>query len=107
MGTGNGSIISVAWNCLSLFITHLFLASPGQLAVALHGRHVTRSDIQTVFVGGMGHFILMVSCMVAFVKLKPARKRWLQFFAGGFLAAAYLILILMLVAPIEQRLNRY
>ncbi|HEX4849570.1 MAG TPA: hypothetical protein VFV08_02135 [Puia sp.] len=98
-GLGIGVIISLFWNCLNLFVTHLFQAGAGQLASALHGRHITRPDTMMVFIGGMGHFILIFSCIAAFVKLKPARKQWLQFFVGGFLAVVYLIVIVMLVAP--------
>jgi hypothetical protein len=98
-GYGAGTIIAIAWNSLSLFITHLFQVGAGQLWTVLHGGHVTRPDTLMVFIGGIGHFILIVACLVGFFRAKPSGKNWLQFFAGGFLTLLYMALIIATTAP--------
>ena len=98
-GLGAGVIISLAWNCLGLFITRLVQAGGGQLLSLIRTGRVTRPDTLMVFVGSIGHFILIVACMIAFIKLKPRKIQWAQFFGGGLLAVAYLLLIVSLTAP--------
>src|SRR5580658_10465078 len=61
-GFGAGTIIAIAWNSLSIFITHLFQAGVGQFWIFLHGDHITRPDTLMVTIGGIGHFILIIAC---------------------------------------------
>jgi hypothetical protein len=98
-GFGAGTIIAIAWNSLSIFITHLFQAGAGQVWIFLHGDHVTRPDAMMVTIGGIGHFILIIACVVGFLELRPTRKNWAQFFGGGFLVLAYMALIIATTAP--------
>lgn len=98
-GFGLAVLVAVVWNALSLFVTHLFQAGAGQLWSLLRTGHVSRPDTLMVMVGGLGHFLLILACLVAFFQLRPGRKAWAQFFAGGFLGVAYLRLIVALAAP--------
>jgi hypothetical protein len=98
-GFGAGTIIAIAWNSLSIFITHLFQAGAGQFWIFLHGDQVTRPDSFMVTIGGIGHFILIVACIAGFLELRPSRKNWAQFFGGGFLVLAYMALIIATTAP--------
>lgn len=98
-GFGIGVIIAVVWNGLNLFVTHLFQAGAGQFWSLLHTGHVSRPDTLMVMVGGMAHFLLIIACMTGFLQLRPRMKHWGQFFAGGLLALAYLILIVATTAP--------
>lgn len=98
-GFGAGVFISIIWNCLNLFITHLIQAGADQLISFIRTGHVTRPDTLMVFVGSIGHFILIVTCLVAFIKSIRDKTQWAQFFGGGFLAVAYLVLIVILAAP--------
>jgi hypothetical protein len=98
-GFGAGAIISTAWNSLSIFITHLFQAGAGQIWVLLSGGHVTRPDTLMVTVGGIGHFILIIACIAGFLEQRPTAKNWASFLAGGFLALAYMALIIATTAP--------
>lgn len=52
-----------------------------------------------VMVGGVAHFLLIIACTARFIQLRPRRKQWGQFFAGGFLARAYFALIIAFAAP--------
>jgi hypothetical protein len=95
-GFGAGVIISIVWNCLSIFITHLFQAGANQLLSAIRTGQITRPDTLMVFVGGIGHFIIIFACLVAFIKSMPGKAQWAKFFGGGILALAYLALIVNL-----------
>jgi hypothetical protein len=98
-GFGAGAIIAICWNGLNLFVTHLFQAGAGQFWSLLRTGHVSRPDTLMVMVGGMAHFLLIIACMTGFLQLRPGMKRWGQFFAGGLLALAYLLLIVVTTAP--------
>jgi hypothetical protein len=98
-GFGVGVIIPTAWNCLNLFVTHLFQAGAGQFWSLVRTGHVSRPETLMVMVGGVAHFLLIIACMAGFIQLQPRRKQWGQFFAGGFLALAYFALIIVTAAP--------
>jgi hypothetical protein len=98
-GFGAGTIIAIAWNSLSIFITHLFQAGVGQFWIFLHGDHITRPDTLMVTIGGIGHFILIIACVAGFLELRPTRRNWAQFFGGAFLVLAYMALIIATTAP--------
>jgi hypothetical protein len=98
-GLGAGTIIAIAWNILNLFITHLFQAGAGQLWALLHTGHVTDSVTLMVTIGGIGHFILIIACIAGFLEQRPTAKNWAPFFGGGFLALAYMALIIATTAP--------
>jgi hypothetical protein len=98
-GFGAGVIVPTAWNCLSLFITHLIQAGAEQLWLLLRTGHVRRPDTLAVLLGGVAHLVLIIACVAGFLHLRPGRKQWAQFFAGGVLAMAYLALIIVTTAP--------
>jgi hypothetical protein len=98
-GFGAGVIIPAAWNFLNLFITHLFQAGTGQFWFLVRTGHVSRPETLMVMVGGVAHFLLIIACMVGFIQLRPRRRHWGQFFAGGLLALAYFALIIVTAAP--------
>jgi hypothetical protein len=98
-GFGIGVIIPTAWNCLNLFVTHLFQAGARQIWSLLHTGHVSRPETMMVTVGVAAHFLLIIACIAGFIQLRPRRKDWGQFFAGGFLAMAYFALIIAIARP--------
>jgi hypothetical protein len=98
-GFGIGVIIPTAWNCLNLFVTHLFQAGARQFWSLLHTGNVSRPDTMMVTVGVVAHFLLIIACIAGFIQLRPRRKDWGQFFAGGFLAMAYFALIIAIARP--------
>lgn len=107
-GFGIGVIIPTAWNCLNLFVTHLFqkgavqfwsLVRTGQFWFLLRTGHVSRPETMMVMVGGVAHFLLIIACVAGFLQLRPRGKQWGQFFGGGVLASAYFALIIAIAAP--------
>ena len=107
-GFGIGVIIPAAWNCLNLFVTHLFqkgaeqfwsLVHTGQFWSLLRIGRVSRLETMVVTFAGLAHLLLIIACMVGFIQLHPRKKQWGQFFAGGFVALVYFALIIAIAAP--------
>ena len=107
-GYGIGVFVPTAWNCLNLFVTHLFqkgavqfwsLIHSGQFWFLLRTGQVSRPDTLTVMVGGAAHVLIIVPCVAGFLHLRPRGMQWGQFFGGGVLALAYFALIIAIAAP--------
>jgi hypothetical protein len=98
-GFGAGITIAVAWNSLQLFITHVMEAGARELWNLVTAGHLRRPDTLMVFIGGIGHFVLIVACLAAFRQLHPGKKEWRQFLAGGALVLAYLAVIVATMLP--------
>ena len=98
-GFGAGFSVAVAWNCLNLFVTHLMQAGGVEFWSFLRTGHVRRLDTMMVPLGGIGHFILLVACLTAFLALRTDNRKWRKFFLGGVLALAYLVLIVAIARP--------
>src|SRR5580698_2096146 len=84
-GYGIGVIVPTAWNCLNLFVTHLFqkgavqfwsLIHSGQFWFLLRTGHVSRPETMSVMVGGAAHFLIIVACVAGFLHLRPRGKQW-------------------------------
>lgn len=95
-GFGIGALMAVAWNCLNLFVTHLMQAGVAQLLSLIRTGHMAHPVALMVMIGGVGHFILLIACTIDFLALRPSVRQWGQFFGGGWLAIAYLALIVMM-----------
>jgi hypothetical protein len=98
-GYGIGVIVPTAWNCLNLFVTHLFQKGAVLFWSLLRTGHASQPETITVMVGGVAHFLIIVACVAGFLQLRPRRKQWGQFFGGGILALAYFALIIAIAAP--------
>ena len=81
-GFGIGTIVPAAWNCMNLFLTHLMQTGTEQLWSLLRTGHASRPVPITVAVGGLGHFILILACLVGFLRLRPGLHQWWRFIAG-------------------------
>lgn len=98
-GFGAGVAVAVAWNSLNLFATHLIPAGTEELWLLLRTGETHRLDTLMVLVGGVGHLILIVACLAAFLYPSARQKEWRKFIAGGAAALAYLGLIIVTAAP--------
>jgi hypothetical protein len=98
-GFGAGLTIAVVWNSLELFGPHLMQAGARELWTFLGTGRIRRPDTAAVFVGGVGHFVLIVACLAAFRQLRPGKKEWRQFLAGAVLALAYFGAIVATMLP--------
>ena len=98
-GFGAGIAIAVAWNSLQLLVTHNMQGGARALWTFLYTGQLRRPDTVMVFVGGVGHFVLIVACLAAFRQLRPGKKEWRQFLTGGVLALAYFGVIVATMLP--------
>jgi hypothetical protein len=73
-GFGIGVIIPTAWNCLNLFVTHLFQKGAVQFWSLVRTGHVSQPVPMLVMVGGVAHFLLIIACMAGFLQLRASRK---------------------------------
>jgi len=95
---GAGFASSVFCNSRQLFVTHLMQAGAIVFLSFLRKGQITRLDTMMVTLGGIGHFILIVACLVAFGRARTERK-WLKFVAGGLTTLAYFALIVKIALP--------
>lgn len=98
-GFGMGVLIAIAWNCLSLFVTHLFQVGAGQVWSLARTGHASQVVPMLLFCGGLAHFLLIPACIAGFLRLRPGIRQWGQFFAGGLLSVGYLFLIATASGP--------
>lgn len=99
-GFGAGFTIAVFWNSLNLFVTHLMQAGVVAFWTFLHTGQARRPDTMMVPVGGIAHFILIVSCMAAMIDPRTDNHRkWWKFAGGGIIVLAYLALIVAIARP--------
>ncbi len=95
-GFGIGAIMAAAWNCLNLFVTHLMQTGMVLLLSFVRTGHMRQPVTIMVAIGGIGHFVLLIACVMDFLELRPGIRQWGQFFAGGLLSIAYLALAVIL-----------
>ena len=98
-GLGAGVPVPIFWNSLELFVTHLPQAGASAFWSLLHTGQVHRVDTMMVTLGWIGHSILIVSCVLALLRLSPGRRQWAQCAAGGLLSLAYFGLIVATLLP--------
>jgi hypothetical protein len=96
---GAGVTISVVWNSLNLFVTHLMQAGAIAIWSFLKTGQVQRLDTMMVTVGGIGHFILVAACLAAFLQLGTDSVKWRKFVGGGVVTLAYFALIVAIARP--------
>ena len=95
-GFGIGAIMAAALNCLNLFVTHLMQTGMALLLSLIRTGHIGQPVTLMVAIGGIGHFLLLIACVIDFLELRPGIRQWGQFFAGGLLAITYLALVVIL-----------
>ena len=97
-GFGGGITVAVAWNGLNLFITHNIQGGAIAFWTLLRTGEVHRVDTMMVTLGGIGHCILIVACLVALFDGKTVRNWW-KFAGGGIATMAYFAMIVFLFLP--------
>ncbi len=96
---GAAIAVAIAWNSLNLFITHLTQAGTREFWSLLATGHVQRVDTMMVALGSLGHFILIVACLAAFLRIGGRPGAWWRLGSGAVAALAYLALIIVAAAP--------
>jgi hypothetical protein len=92
-GYGAGVFMASFWNFAILF------RSP--VGVALVHGDIQRPDIVVQLFAALGHFLIIVACLVGFWRTRPAGRQWREFVAGGATAIGYLLVMIWTVGPPE------
>ncbi|HEY0780821.1 MAG TPA: hypothetical protein VGE98_00085 [Thermoanaerobaculia bacterium] len=98
-GFGAGFTIALFWNYTNLFVTNFIPAGCGVLLTLLRTGRLTRPDLLVAVIAALGHFAMIVGCLVCFLRRRPRLREWAEFLAGGFLAVAYFVLIIVTTGP--------
>jgi hypothetical protein len=98
-GFGAGCLIAAFWNYVNLFVTTFIRAGLEQLATLIHSGQLLRPDLLVAVIAAAGHFLMIVACLVGFLRTRPSLRQWGQFLAGGILAVAYLVVIIFTTGP--------
>ena len=85
-GFGAGCIIAVFWNYMNLFVTTFVKAGLQQLSILLRTGQLQRPDLLIAVIAAGGHFLLIIACLVGFLRTRPRVQQWGKFMAGGALA---------------------
>jgi hypothetical protein len=51
--------------------------------------------------GALGHFLIIIACLVGFSRTRPAGRQWAKFVAGGVIAVGYLLVMVWTIGPPE------
>jgi hypothetical protein len=98
-GFGAGAAIAVFWNYSNVFVTSFIAAGIRQLAILIRTGQVERPDLLVAVVAAAGHFLLIVACLGGFLRIRPNKGLWGQFFAGGIIAVGYFVAIIFATGP--------
>lgn len=95
---GAGVTIAVIWNAMELFITHNAQGGLVAFLSFLHSGVARRIDTMFVSLGTLGHFILIIGCLAAFLR-QHEKRSWARFGLGGVLVVAYFAVIVATLLP--------
>lgn len=92
-GFGAGFTVAVLWNSANLFATGFIAAGVDALWTLLLTGHLAEPVLLLILVGAGGHFLMILGCLVCFLRRKPNRRQWAEFFGGAALAFFAMVLI--------------
>lgn len=99
-GYGAGCITAAFWNWINLVHTTFIRAGLDQLSNLLKTGHIARPDLFIAVVAATAHFVLIVACLVGFVRVwSRGPLQIVRFFAGGLAALAYFVVIVVAFGP--------
>ena len=98
-GFGAGLAVAVFWNALSVFATTAARDGIQELATVVRTGHAQRPDLLLSLFAGCGHVLIIIACIVGFVRIRPAARQWAQLLLGGVVALGYLIAIVFVFGP--------
>jgi hypothetical protein len=104
-GYGAGVLIAVFWNVLVLFRSPVGAEGVRVIEALMRGGQVSQPDIFVQLFAAFGHCLIIVACLVGFLRTRPAGRQWGQFFGGGALAIGYLLTMAFTLGPPEAAEN--
>jgi hypothetical protein len=98
-GFGAGLSVPLFWNALSVFATGAARDGIQELATLVRTGHAQRPDVLLSLFAACGHLLIIIGCIVGFIRLRPSARQWAQLLVGGVVALGYLIAIVFIVGP--------
>jgi hypothetical protein len=98
-GFGGGLAVAVFWNALSVFVTGDARDGIHELETLLRTGHSQHPDVLVSLFAFCGHLLIIIGCVVGFIRLRHSAYRWAQFLGGVVVALSYLIAIAFIFGP--------
>lgn len=97
-GFGAGFFVALFWNVLSLFTT-LWQDAAREIWRLIRAGQLQRPDILLSSFAACGHVLIIVGCIVGFLRTRPGTRQWGQFVAAGVVTVLYLVAAVWTVGP--------
>lgn len=96
-GYGAGCLIAAFWNFVNLFHTTFIANGVREFSRLVRTGELRNPDQLIAVFAATAHFVLIVTCLIAFFRMKR-KTSWdaLKFLAGGLLAIGYFVVIIIL-----------
>jgi hypothetical protein len=98
-GYGAGFSVAILWNAMGLFITHLIQIGAIAFWSLLRTGRAGQLVPITVTLGGIGHFILIFTTILAMSRFNAESRKWWKFAGGNVLSVAYFALLVAFFKP--------
>jgi len=98
-GYGAGACIATFWNVLLLFRSPFGTAAIEAIGTLARTGAMQRPDVWVQLFAVFGHFLIIVACLVAFLRERPDGTQWRRFVGGGVLAIGFLLVMAFTVGP--------
>ncbi|MBV8828561.1 MAG: hypothetical protein JO108_04980 [Acidobacteriaceae bacterium] len=91
-GFGAGCLVAVFWN-------YFFLHGEATSVWAFLTLRAIRPNIGIQLAAAIAHCVLVVACLLGFLRQIPSSRSWAKFIAGGMVAISYLVMLIVLMRP--------
>ena len=98
-GFGAGLSVALFWNALSVFFTAATRDGIKELATLARTGHTQHPDVLLSLFAACGHMLIIIGCIVGFIRIRPSARQWAQLLVGGVVALSYLIAIVFIFGP--------
>jgi hypothetical protein len=100
-GFGAGVFTATFWNVLVLFRTPVGPMGIEAVRTLLRNGQFEQPEVWLQLFGALGHFLIIIACLVGFLRLRPNGRECQRFVGGGVLSIAYLLLVAFTLGPPE------
>lgn len=96
---GAGFFIASLWNYTNLFVTTFVKGGMIELGLLLRTGHLHRPDLLVAVVAAGEYFLMLITCYAGWVRMRPKLRETCEFLAGGVMAVAYFVVIILTAGP--------
>jgi hypothetical protein len=98
LGFGAGLAVAAFWNALSV-VTGAARDGIQELGTLARTGHTQHPDVLLSLFAACGHVLIIIGCVVGFIRIRPIARQWAQLLVGGVVALGYLIAIVFIFGP--------